>query len=58
MATTQPSAYRRGLDALLPKDALAVFRRMISPKSANVAKFEEDIAKAEARLQPVKTIEQ
>ncbi len=29
-----------------------------SHKSANVAKLEENIAKAEARLQPVKTIEQ
>jgi hypothetical protein len=43
-------AYRRGLDALQPKDALAVFQRMINPKSAEVVKFDAEIAKAEAEL--------
>jgi hypothetical protein len=48
---------RRGLDALQPEHALAVFRRMISPKSEMVLKFEEDIAKAEAELPRLRQLE-
>jgi Domain of unknown function (DUF1963) len=60
-ATKRPqdnlAALRKRLDVLQPKDALAVFRRMISPKSANVAKFEEDIAKAEGDLARLRQLE-
>ena len=44
------AAYRKRLNALQPKDVLAVFRRMTSPKSADVTKLEAEIAKAEAEL--------
>ena len=44
------AAYRKRIDELQPKDALAVFRRMTSPKSADVTKLEAEIAKAEAEL--------
>jgi hypothetical protein len=47
----------RGLDALRPADALAGFRRMISPKTEMVVKFEEDIAKAEAELPRLRQLE-
>ena len=44
------AAYRKRIDELQPKDALAVFRRMTSPKSADVTKLEAEIAKVEAEL--------
>jgi len=44
------AAYRRRLNELQPKDALAVFRRLTSPKSADVTKLEAEIAKVEAEL--------
>ena len=44
------AAYRKRLNELQPKDALAVFRRITSPKSADVTKLEAEIAKVEAEL--------
>jgi Domain of unknown function (DUF1963) len=44
------AAYRRRLNELHPKDALAIFRRMTSPKSADVTKLEAEIAQVEAEL--------
>jgi hypothetical protein len=48
------AAIRKGLDALQPKDALAVFRRMISPKNEKVAKY---VAKVEAQLTTLRQLE-
>jgi hypothetical protein len=48
--TDNIAAYRRRLNELQPKDALAVFRRITGPKSADVTKLEAEIAKAEAEL--------
>ncbi len=44
------AAYRKRLNDLQPRDALAIFRRMTSPKSADVTKLEAEIAKTEAEL--------
>jgi Domain of unknown function (DUF1963) len=44
------AAYRKRLNELQPKDALAVFRRMTSPKSPDVIKLEAEIVKAETEL--------
>jgi len=44
------AAYRKRLNELQPKDALAIFRRMTSPKSTDVTKLEAEIAKTEAEL--------
>lgn len=44
------AAYRKRLADLQPKDALAVFRRLTSPKSADATKLEAEIAKVEAEL--------
>jgi hypothetical protein len=44
------AAYRKRLNELQPKDALAVFRRIASPKSADAMKLEAEIARIEAEL--------
>jgi Domain of unknown function (DUF1963) len=44
------AAYRKRLNELQPKDALAVFRRITSPKNADVTKLEAEISKVEAEL--------
>jgi hypothetical protein len=40
-----------------PQDALAVFRRMTSPKSADVTKLETAITKTEAELAKLSQLE-
>ena len=44
------AAYRKRIDELQPKDALAVFRRITSPKSGDVTKLEAEIAKVETEI--------
>ena len=44
------SAYRKRLADLQPNDALAIFRRIVNPKSADVTKLEAEITKIEAEL--------
>jgi hypothetical protein len=44
------AAYRKRLDELQPKDAMAFLRRLTSPKSPDVAKLEGEIARVEAEL--------
>jgi len=48
---------RNQLAKLQPNDALAIFRRMLGPKSPKVAAYEADIAKAEARLADLRRLE-
>ncbi len=51
------AAYRKRIADLQPKDALAIFRRMTTPKSADVTKFEAEIAKIEAELANLSQLE-
>ena len=44
------AAYRKRIAELQPKDALAVFRRITTPKSADVTKLEAEIAKIKVEL--------
>ena len=44
------AAYRKRLDELQPKHALAVVRRLTSPKSPDVTNLEAQIAKTEAEI--------
>lgn len=48
---------RNQLAKLQPNDALAIFRRMLGPKSPKVAAYGADIAKAEARLADLRRLE-
>ena len=44
------AAYRKRINELQPKDALAIFRRITSPKSGDVTKLEAEIAKVETEI--------
>jgi hypothetical protein len=49
--------FRKLLDEVQPKDALAVFRRMLGPKSEKVTKLKADLANAEAKLAELRALE-
>jgi hypothetical protein len=51
------AAYRKRLTDLQPKDALAVFRRITAPKSADVTQLEAEIAKIETELAKLAQLE-
>ena len=51
------AAYRKRIDELQPKDALAIFRRIASPKSGDVTKLEADITRTEAELEKLRQLE-
>jgi hypothetical protein len=51
------AAYRKRLNELQPRDALAVFRRMTNPKSEDVTKLEAEIARVEAELAKLPRLE-
>ena len=51
------AAYRKRINELQPKDALAIFRRMASPKSGDVTKLEADITRTEAELEKLRLLE-